>query len=117
MPAPPVDIDPRHVFLTAKEVILRYGGRTDGYLMLRSTGFPAGSATASGSTPRSPGNGPGWRAPPEEARQGPGGRLDGLCPPIHRPARGRGASASQPLAESVGITPDHGCDNPAHERP
>src|SRR4051794_39015537 len=26
MPAPPVDIDPRHVFLTAKEVILRYGG-------------------------------------------------------------------------------------------
>jgi len=50
-PAPPDDIDPRHVFLTAKEVILRHGGRTDGYLMLRSTGFPAGSATASGSTP------------------------------------------------------------------
>jgi deazaflavin-dependent oxidoreductase (nitroreductase family) len=40
-PAPPGDIDPRHVFLTAKEVILRYGwGRTYGYLMLRSTGFP-----------------------------------------------------------------------------
>jgi hypothetical protein len=26
MPAPPVDIDPRHAFLTAKEVIPRYGG-------------------------------------------------------------------------------------------
>jgi hypothetical protein len=24
-PAPPGDIDPRHVFLTVKEVILRYG--------------------------------------------------------------------------------------------
>jgi hypothetical protein len=40
-PAPPGDIDPRHVFLTAKEVILRYGwGRTYGYQMLKSTGFP-----------------------------------------------------------------------------
>jgi hypothetical protein len=40
-PAPPGDSDPRHVFLTAKEVILRYGwGRTDGYRMLKSTGFP-----------------------------------------------------------------------------
>jgi hypothetical protein len=40
-PAPPGDINPRHVFLTAKEVILRYGwGRTDGYRMLKSTGFP-----------------------------------------------------------------------------
>jgi hypothetical protein len=41
MPAPPGDIDPRHVFLTAQEVILRYGwGRTYGYQMLKSTGFP-----------------------------------------------------------------------------
>src|SRR3954468_19268110 len=41
MPAPPGDIDPRHVFLTAQEVILRYGwGRTYGYRMLNSTGFP-----------------------------------------------------------------------------
>jgi predicted DNA-binding transcriptional regulator AlpA len=40
-PGTPGDIDPRHVFLTAKEVILRYGwGRTYGYQMLRSTGFP-----------------------------------------------------------------------------
>ena len=40
-PAIPGDIDPRHVFFTAKEVILRYGwGRTYGYLMLKSTGFP-----------------------------------------------------------------------------
>src|SRR3954471_7472166 len=40
-PGAPGDINPPHVFLTAKEVILRYGwGRTYGYLMLRSTGFP-----------------------------------------------------------------------------
>src|SRR4051812_24653228 len=40
-PGAPGDIDPRHVFLTAKEVILRYGwGRTYGYQMLKSTGFP-----------------------------------------------------------------------------
>jgi hypothetical protein len=40
-PALPGDTDPRHVFLTAQEVILRYGwGRTYGYLMLKSTGFP-----------------------------------------------------------------------------
>jgi hypothetical protein len=41
MPALPGDIDPRRVFLTAQEVILRYGwGRTYGYQMLKSTGFP-----------------------------------------------------------------------------
>jgi hypothetical protein len=40
-PAPPGDTDPCHVFLTAKEVIVRYGwGRTYGYRMLKSTGFP-----------------------------------------------------------------------------
>jgi hypothetical protein len=40
-PAPPDDIDPRHVFLTAQDVILRYGwGRIYGYQMLRSAGFP-----------------------------------------------------------------------------
>jgi hypothetical protein len=40
-PAPPGDNDPRHVFLTAKETIVRYGwGRIYGYLMLKSTGFP-----------------------------------------------------------------------------
>lgn len=33
--------DPRHTFLTAKEVIARYGwGRTKGYQMLRQRGFP-----------------------------------------------------------------------------
>lgn len=33
--------DPRHMFLTAKEVIARYGwGRTKGYQMLRQRGFP-----------------------------------------------------------------------------
>ena len=41
LPASPGDLDPRHVFLTAKEVIVRYGwGRTYGYEMLRSTGLP-----------------------------------------------------------------------------
>ena len=41
MPAPPGDIDPRHLFLTAKEVILRYGwGRIHGYQMQKSAGFP-----------------------------------------------------------------------------
>jgi hypothetical protein len=51
-PAPPGAIDPRHVFLTAKEATVRYGwGRTYGYQMLKSTGFPAGSATVSGWTP------------------------------------------------------------------
>ena len=40
-PAMPGDIDPRHVFLTAKEVIVRFGwGRTYGYQMLKSSGFP-----------------------------------------------------------------------------
>src|SRR3954471_22805223 len=40
-PGAPGDIHPRHVFLTAKETIVRYGwGRTYGYLMLKSTGFP-----------------------------------------------------------------------------
>jgi predicted DNA-binding transcriptional regulator AlpA len=41
LPGTPGAIDPCHVFLTAKEVILRYGwGRAYGYQMLRSTGFP-----------------------------------------------------------------------------
>jgi hypothetical protein len=48
-PAPPGDIDPRRVFLTAQEVVLRYGwGRAYAYRMLKSAGSPAGSATASG---------------------------------------------------------------------
>ncbi len=34
--------DPRHTFLTAQEVIARYGwGRTKGYRMLRQPGFPS----------------------------------------------------------------------------
>jgi hypothetical protein len=53
--SPAFAIDPRHVFLTAKEVIVRYGwGRTYGYQMLKSTGFPAGSATRLPSPSRSP---------------------------------------------------------------
>jgi predicted DNA-binding transcriptional regulator AlpA len=33
--------DPRHIFLTAKEVIERYGwGRTKGYQVLRRSDFP-----------------------------------------------------------------------------
>src|SRR3954470_10437970 len=40
-PCTPGAIDPCHVFLTAKEVIVRYGwGRTYGYQMLKSSGFP-----------------------------------------------------------------------------
>src|SRR6476469_6147253 len=35
------DTDPRHIFLTGKDVIARFGwGRTYGYAMLSSTGFP-----------------------------------------------------------------------------
>ena len=38
---PMIEGDPRHVFLTAREVIARYGwGRTKGYEVLRSDGFP-----------------------------------------------------------------------------
>src|SRR3954471_17003013 len=40
-PGAPGDINPPHVFLTAKETIVRYGwARIYGYLMLKSTGFP-----------------------------------------------------------------------------
>jgi hypothetical protein len=35
------DTGPEHIFLTAQQVIARYGwGRTKGYRMLRSEGFP-----------------------------------------------------------------------------
>lgn len=38
---PPSSVDPASAFLTALEVIARYGwGRTKGYRMLRSEGFP-----------------------------------------------------------------------------
>jgi predicted DNA-binding transcriptional regulator AlpA len=40
-PGSPGHCDPRHLFLTSKEVIARFGwGRTYGYQMLNSTGFP-----------------------------------------------------------------------------
>lgn len=40
--AVPLRPEAMHIFLTAQEVIARYGwGRTKGYRMLRSEGFPA----------------------------------------------------------------------------
>src|SRR3954451_14696608 len=72
MPAPPVDIDPRHVFLTAKEVILRYGGRTDGYLMLRSTASPPDRRPLPARHPDRLGTGRADRSPPRRRGRGPG---------------------------------------------
>jgi hypothetical protein len=42
LPATSGHKDPRHTFLSSKEVIARFGwGRTYGYQMLKATGFPA----------------------------------------------------------------------------